>query len=110
MRWIAAQTALVLLMCTVFSCTGLAAEHAHARQTQTPPCHQHQKPAAPQDVSPCDHQQAVTTGDMGVTPDAVCAPVAVLASPLAAEMNKWDLPAFVERPPGSTVQSSVLRI
>ena len=106
MRWIAAQTVLVLLMCTVFSCTALALP-----RKPLPPCHQHQKPAAPQNVSPCDHQQAVTTGNRGlVAPDMVWAPVAVLASPLVAGLAQPELPAFVERPPGSTIQSSVLRI
>ena len=101
----------VLLMCTVISCTGLAAELGHARQTQTPPCHQHQKPAAPQTANSCDHQQAVTTGSMAMpAPDAAWLPLAAAAVPLACALHAPGLPAFLESPPGPTVPSSVLRI
>ena len=111
MRWIAVVTATVLMMCTVFSCTGLAAEHAHARQTQAPPCHQHQKPAAPQSGNPCDHQQAVTTDHMGIfVPDMAWMPVAVAAPPLTVSLTRPEPWAPAEGPPALAIPISVLRI
>lgn len=103
--------AAVLMVCTVISCTGLVAELAHSRQTQTPPCHQHQKLAAPQTANPCDHQQAVATDNMGLPlADAALTPVAAAAPPLTAGVPEPDLLVTAVRPPGSAVPSSVLRI
>lgn len=106
MRWIAAQTVLVLLMCTVFSCTALALP-----QKPLPPCHQHQKPAAPQSASPCDHQQAVSVEMTSLElPDAVWPPAAVSAAPVLVSLPCAEILISNEHPPGQAIPSSVLRV
>ena len=106
MRWIAAQTVVVMLLCTVFSCTALALPHK-----APPPCHQHQKPAAPQSVNPCDHQQAVTVDQAGhALPEALLFPVAIVAAPVPASLMRLEANSFFEHPPGPPIPSSVLRV
>jgi hypothetical protein len=115
MRWVAAWTVVVLLMCTVITCTGLAAELGHARLTQAPPCHQHQqpdqKPAPPHATGSCDHQQAVTTDNMAMPAiGATWLPSDNIAWPLATVSHVPRLQVDFNGPPGPALASSVLRV
>lgn len=112
MRWVSVLTIALLLAsfqclsaCTLASCTPAP------KDTQVPPCHQHQQTPATGQRNNCDHQKAVNApsadlamAHLALAPASEFIPALMAAVPLAPAAH-----LILESPPG-LLTPSVLRI